>query len=271
MKYKLAAADLDGTLLDKSSRITDATVAAVKAAEEAGLIFTICTGRAQSTVVMGYIGRLGLACPVITYNGAMLIKPDGEIVYRRDLEDADAVEAYEAGTERGTDMIVWSDNRLYFSKMTPETAFYRTFYPHADLTVIGAPNEIYDIVKRGITKIIYVSSPELTDDNQRFTDERFAGRIVGFRSSPNYIELVHKDVSKGEALMRLAEYYGIPRELTAAFGDEKNDIPMIEAAGLGVAMANAVPELKAVADYVTLSNAEDGVAAALYEMIADRI
>ena len=90
MKYKLAAADLDGTLLDKSSQITDATVAAVKAAQKEGLIFTICTGRAQSTVVMGYIERLGLACPVITYNGAMLIKPDGEIVYRRDLEDADA-------------------------------------------------------------------------------------------------------------------------------------------------------------------------------------
>ena len=271
MKYKLAAADLDGTLLDRSSKITDASVAAVKAAADAGLIFTICTGRAQSTVVMGYIERLGLTSPVITYNGAMLIKPDGEIVFRRDLEDADAVEAYEAGVERGTDMIVWSDNRLYFSKLTPETAFYRTFYPHAELTVIGSPAEIYDIVKHGITKIIYVSSPEHTDDNQRFTDERFAGRIVGFRSSPNYIELVHKDVSKGEALMRLAEYYGIPREQTVAFGDEKNDIPMIKAAGLGVAMANAVPELLAVADYVTLSNAEDGVADALYKMINGEI
>ena len=271
MKYKLAAADLDGTLLDKNSKITDATVAAVKAAEKAGLIFTICTGRAQSTVVMGYIERLGLTCPVITYNGGMLIKPDGEIVYRRDLENSDAVEAYESGVERGTDMIVWSDNRLYFSRVTPLTRFYRTFYPDAELTVIGSPDEIHGIVKNGITKIIYVSSPELTDDNQRFIDERFAGRAVGFRSSPNYIEIVHKDVSKGEALLRLAEYYGISREQTAAFGDEKNDIPMIEAAGLGVAMANAVPELLAVADYVTLSNAEDGVADALYKMIEGSI
>ncbi|MBO4584370.1 MAG: HAD family phosphatase [Clostridia bacterium] len=271
MKYKLAAADLDGTLLDRSSKITDASVAAVKAAEKAGLIFTICTGRAQSTVVMGYIERLGLSCPVITYNGAMLIKPDGEIIFRRDLENEDAVKAYEAGAERGTDMIVWSDNRLYFSKLTPETAFYRSFYPHAELTVIDSPNEIYDIVRHGITKIIYVSSPELTDDNQRFVDEQFAGRVVGFRSSPNYIEIVHKDVSKGDALLQLAGYYGIPREQTVAFGDEKNDIPMIKAAGLGVAMANAVPELLAVADYVTLSNAEDGVADALYKMINGEI
>ncbi len=271
MKYKLAAADLDGTLLDKSSQITDATVAAVKAAQKEGLIFTICTGRAQSTVVMGYIERLGLACPVITYNGAMLIKPDGEIVYRRDLEDDDAVEAYEAGTERGTDMIVWSDNRLFFSKLTPETEFYRTFYPHADLTVIGSPDEIRDVVKRGITKIIYVSPPEKTADNQTFVDGRFQGRITAFRSAPTLIELVHRDVSKGNALLKLAEFYGVTREQTVAFGDEKNDIPMIEAAGLGVAMANAVPELKAVADYVTLSNAEDGVAAALYKMIAGQL
>ena len=270
MKYKLAAADLDGTLLDRSSKITDATAAAVKAAEEAGLIFTICTGRAQSSV-MGFIERLELKCPVITYNGAMLIKPDGEIIYRRDLENDDAVAAYEAGAARGSDMVVWSDNRLWFNRMTPRTEFYKSMYPLAETHVISTPDEIRTLVKRGVTKIIYIDDPEKTAENQAFADEHFGGRIAAFRSAPGYIELVRSDVSKGNALLRLAEYYGFKREETAAFGDEKNDIPMIEAAGLGVAMANAVPELLAVADYVTLSNAEDGVAAALYEMIAGRI
>ena len=267
MKYKLAAADLDGTLLDKSSQITDATAAAVKAAEKAGLIFTICTGRAQSSI-MGFIKRLGLTSPVITYNGAMLIKPDGDIIFRRDLENADAVEAYEAGAERGSAMVVWSDNKLYFNRMTPLTEFYKSMYPKAETAVISSTDEIYEIVKNGITKIIYVDPPEKTAENQAFADERFGGRIAAFRSAPSLLELVHSEVSKGRALLKLAEYYGITREQTVAFGDEKNDIPMIEAAGLGVAMANAVPELKAAADYITLSNAEDGVAAALYKIIA---
>lgn len=270
MKYRLAAADLDGTLLDANSELTEETVKAVKAAQDAGLIFTISTGRAQNSI-MGFISKLGINCPVITYNGAMLIKPDGEIIYRCDLESDDAVDAYNMGADLGVDMVVWSDNRVYFSRMTSAIERYRSMYPKAECFVIGDRSEIYDIVKNGISKIIFVDTPENTERNQRLIQERFGGRIAYFRSSSFYLELVNKSVSKGTALMKLAEHYGIPREQTAAFGDQKNDMPMIEAAGLGVAMENAVDELKSIADYITLPNTENGVAAVLYKMIEDSI
>ena len=81
-----------------------------------------------------------------------------------------------------------------------------------------------------------------------------------FRSTPIYLEFVEKSVSKGSALLRLCEMLGVDPAQTVAFGDEENDRPMLRAAGLGVAMGNAVPEIKAEADAVTSSNEEDGVA-----------
>ena len=81
-----------------------------------------------------------------------------------------------------------------------------------------------------------------------------------FRSTPIYLEFVDRGVSKGSALLRLCEMLGISPDQTVPFGDEENDRPMLRAAGLGVAMGNAVPEIKAEADAVTSSNEEDGVA-----------
>ena len=91
------------------------------------------------------------------------------------------------------------------------------------------------------------------------------------KSKPYYLEFLHREGTKGHALRFLAAHYGIPMEETIAMGDAMNDHEMIEAAGLGVAMANAVPALKAIADYVTLDHNEEGVKHVIEKSRAERV
>ncbi|MGL5689126.1 MAG: HAD hydrolase family protein, partial [Weissella cibaria] len=90
------------------------------------------------------------------------------------------------------------------------------------------------------------------------------------KSTPQHLEFMHKDATKGSGLLALAELLGIDRSETMALGDQQNDLTMIEAAGLGVAMGNAVPEVKAIADVETTTQNEDGVGVAVEKWVLGR-
>ena len=90
------------------------------------------------------------------------------------------------------------------------------------------------------------------------------------KSTPQHLEFMHKDATKGNGLLALAELLGIDRSETMALGDQQNDLTMIEAAGLGVAMGNAVPEVKAIADVETTTQNEDGVGVAVEKWVLGR-
>ena len=90
------------------------------------------------------------------------------------------------------------------------------------------------------------------------------------KSTPQHLEFMHKDATKGSGLLALAELLGIDRSETMALGDQQNDLTMIEAAGLGVAMGNAVPEVKAIADVETMTQNEDGVGVAVEKWVLGR-
>ena len=263
MKYRLIAADMDGTLLNSKNEITPRTVKAINEARDAGVIFTLCTGRPLRGVKK-YINQLGLDCPVITYNGAVVVhSKTGEIIFSQDMDKADARKVYNLAREKGTMFIIWSRNRLSASEFSEKTEFYE------EITATKAQliTDFEKILSQGVTKILWYDDRDILD---KWADEfsQMDFRHTTFAKSRAYfLEFFSNKTSKAVAMEKLGEYYGITREEMIALGDQVNDLPMIEYAGFGIAMENAVERVKAVADYITSTNEEDGVARAIEKFV----
>jgi Cof subfamily protein (haloacid dehalogenase superfamily) len=263
MKYKLMAVDIDGTLLDSENILRDATIEAIRQAVAKGLIFTIATGRPIQGVEQ-FNARLGLDLPFITYNGAMVVMGTSrEILYERCLSFDDAKRVYELGQEYGTTVIVWSKNLLYVNQMNERALKYGEMAKTKAVLI----SDVDTILRAGASKILWYDEME---NINRFEAEvgNVVGSSVNFHTSkPIFLEFVDKAASKAIAMEKLGEHFGIRREEMIAVGDGDNDLSMIEYAGLGVAMGNAKDNVKSKADYITLSNDENGVAHVIYEFI----
>ena len=126
------------------------------------------------------------------------------------------------------------------------------------------------VLQQGITKILWYDNPEVLEQYiSQLKDENFQ-HTTFTKSRAYFLEFFSNKVSKAVAMEKLGEYYGIKQEEMIAIGDQTNDLPMIEYAGLGVAMANAVDKVKEAADYITLSNNDAGVAHTINKFILDR-
>ena len=123
------------------------------------------------------------------------------------------------------------------------------------------------LLDQGITKILWYDEVENVNQWQVELDEVEFGSVTYCTSQPIFLEFFNKMVSKAIAMEKIGEIYGIRREEMIAAGDGYNDLAMIEYAGLGVAMDNAVDDVKAAAQYITASNEEDGIAKVIEEFI----
>lgn len=108
--------------------------------------------------------------------------------------------------------------------------------------------------------VLFACHPDKIEEAIVQIDDSFNDKFTFIKSTPYYYEVMPKGIGKGESLLEIAKYYDIPIEDTIAFGDEENDLTMIKTAGIGVAMGNATDLVKEAADYITLSNDEDGIA-----------
>lgn len=256
MQYKFMAVDIDGTLLDSNGRLTEANKEAIRLASAKGLIFSLSTGRPVQGVE-SIINMLQLDSPVITYNGAMVITGESrEILYEQKLSAEDAKNIVELGRQRGCMVAVWAENQLYVNELSEKAIQYST--------IAGIkPQRIDDLealVRNGVTKVLWNDEPQVVEKYQDEIGPYLSSNVNYHTSRPMFLEFVDKKASKALAMEKIGEHYGIKREEMIAVGDGFNDLSMIEYAGLGVAMGNAKDAIKQRADYVTLSNDEDGIA-----------
>lgn len=266
MNYRLVACDMDGTLLNGKSVISPENEAAVKRCIDKGIIFTICTGRPVQAIER-FKNQLGIAAPIIAYNGSRIVSADcGEVIYEECLNDDAAYRIIELGAGMGASMCVWAEDGLYMNKITLTARHY------VDLVFVKPvpfDPEAPCFKGKRITKILWNDTPDKVSRFMERLPQKNPESVSCFTSTPEYIEFVSKNVSKGIALERLCESLGIEISESVAIGDGDNDVPMIKAAGLGVAMANAAESVRSAADMVTLSNDENGVAAVLDELFGD--
>ncbi len=257
MKYRMIAVDLDGTLLTDDKRISRGNSEALRRANDAGIHIVISTGRAWPGV-REFAGQLGISAPVITSNGAMIIDANsGEILLKRDLEEEDARVIAAEGRKRLTSQIVWSNKRLFGLPVDERLADYSRRFGKIPAKPLPP---LSDVLRDGISKFLWYDEPERIDRFQREMRELLPPSVTVCKSLPEFLEFFHGEVSKARGLARVAEYFGVSMDEVIAVGDADNDLPMLTEAGLAVAMGNATESVKSVADFVTETNENDGVA-----------
>lgn len=277
---KLFATDLDGTLLNLDSQISPENAAAIARAQQEGLKITIATGRVYSDVVA--ISREGgINTPVIGSNGATIHDANGERLFHLPLDRETAASVmqwledhhcyYEASTQQGIyapissheTMLAEMDRILGTSPGEDVERLIRAVKKHYDKKDyhrvishqdIPAEAYIYNIMA------FSMNSEQLREGREYFGSRSDVAMVV---SSEHNFEMQHPDVSKGNALTKLAAHMNIDMEDTVAIGDNFNDVSMLKMAGLGIAMGNAVAEIQGIAKAVTLTNVEHGVAYAI--------
>ena len=254
MAYKLIAIDLDGTLLNEKSQIPQRVKNAIHSAMAKGAYVVLCTGRIKKGAIR-FHEELGLDTLLILSGGAEVFDAaSGHMVFSHPVDPALVKGLLHYAYDNNIHAQVYIDGELVYRERNKYSDAYEVPYGFKGL-------EIKDILTREFTtpKVLFVIEPERIERIQKETAKLFP-MLKSMNSYPTYLEFVSPDISKGEALKFVAEHYHISREEIIAVGDTQIDISMIEYAGLGVAVANAVPAALRAADIVCRSNEDGGVA-----------
>lgn len=261
MKYRLIAIDLDGTFLDEDSKISPRNKHAVREAVKRGVILTIATGRMFRTSIP-YVRELELNVdwPMINYHGALIKTTESrETLYYQPLDNSLAVSIAKYAEAEGYHVNVFIEDRLYIEAENEFSRYYQSI-ADVDLEAVGKLTPFLKQRGEDPVKLTIINWDGRICDIEAALKARFGDKIAALQSLPHFLEITNRLATKGQALRWLARWFNIRPEEIIAFGDSYNDLDMIEYAGLGVAMANARPEIRRSADLVTASNAEDGVA-----------
>lgn len=253
--YKLLAVDMDGTLLTDDLELLDSTIDVIQQAAAKGVAITIATGRMHASAKQ-FAEKLKINVPLITYQGALIQDLDAEkVIYERLIPSDISVKLIEIAEERGIHFQVYQDDLLYGAVDNERLQGY------AEKTKVAYQVEpdLRKLAVKGFTKAIYIGEPDYLEGMQEELREQFGESAHITKSTPYFLEVTHPEANKGAALRYLAKTMGIDLSETIGIGDNYNDLELVSVAGLGVAMGNAVDALKNKADYITLTNNEEGV------------
>jgi len=259
-------ADIDGTLVRPDKSLSEATIQAIKALEKAGIPFSLASARPPRGLEP-FIKALDLKAPLAAYNGGTIVTPELKVLESLPIPAAVAQRAINLLKERGIGAWV-------FTRGTWEILDPKGDYVDLEERTIGyAPTIVksFDDLS-SVDKILAASKDEvgLIAAEKAFA-EAFGNTLAAHRSQSYYLDITHPEANKGRAAKAVAAHLNIPLSELAVLGDMGNDLPMFEKAGLAIAMGQSGEDIQSQAHAVTLSNADDGVAAAIYELILPRI
>lgn len=262
MPFELLVLDLDGVTLDSAMRMDPVLEAGLKRAMARGLRVTLATGR-MPQASRPYWERLEIFTPVILYNGALVQDPiTRATLYARTLPPGLLWQTYPIYANAPVDPLYYNGDTLYCLEQTHPI---RTYCSEQALEAVEIADREPFLRERSFVKSLFIGHPAVLP----MLREELAPRIGTSRlvlSRPNYLELLPAGASKGEALRFLAGHLGIPLERVIAVGDQENDLEMIQAAGLGIAMPHSPPQVQAAAARVAPAGAAGGLASLLTEI-----
>ncbi len=277
MAIKAIALDIDGTLTNDRKVVTPRTRKALLAAQDVGVKLILSSGRpvqglrsiAEELELNMHDGLL------VALNGAHVVDAQtDEVLYDQPI-DADEMRSL-IGHIRQFDVIPWitSGKNLFVERSARHVIRYRggdfdiVEYERSmcDLKLCEI-DDLLDVCDISHNKLLCAAEPEYLQGHWRAMAAPFEGHLSPMFTADFYYEFMAPGINKARALSGALSELGIDASEVAAFGDGQNDVSMIEWAGMGVAMANAVDEAKAVADMVTASNNEDGIALALERIL----
>ena len=255
---KLIALDIDGTIIEKTAGVPvhRKVRAAVNEARAAGHKVCLCSARP------GYYMRdategLDEIDAVIGCSGA-LIEKDGEVIHKDPIALPILLACFETAKRLDTYMSFAGDDKIYVCKKGPVLPPLEG----GSVFVIIEDEELLRVLREKDIYCAFVFTKKGVQKESIFTDEAFKGAAI-HKSSMNSFDLVNIETNKGTGVLFLAEQYGITSENVIAIGNDENDVPMFRAAGTGVAMANASPEVRAAADWIAPDVRKGGAAEAI--------
>ncbi|WP_176481877.1 Cof-type HAD-IIB family hydrolase [Paucisalibacillus globulus] len=267
-KQHLIALDLDGTLLSDAKEISTKNKEILQRAMDEGHIVVIATGRPHRASIQ-YYQELGLKTPMVNFNGALIHHPVDKKwdVLHNPMSKRTALSIVQACYDLDVhNVLAEVKDNDYLDKYSQE--IIDIFYQTTDDTpfVIGS---LKSKLNEDPTSLLIHPKEEHIHTLRDHLDE-FHAEVIEHRKwgAPwNIIEIVKKGINKAVGLQKIAHYYQIPEDRIIAFGDEDNDLEMIEYAGVGVAMGNAIDPLKNIANHVTVTNEEHGIGTFLEEYL----
>lgn len=261
--YRAIALDLDGTLTNHEKVVTPKTREALLQASAKGAVIILASGRPTYGIepVAECLELNKQGGYILSYNGGNIVNAKtGEKLFSQFLPDEVIPELYAYAKEHGHALLGYAGNEI-ITEM-PDDQYVKEESRINKMNIRKVDN-LFESLEPHPTKLLMTGDPTLMLKAEEELVEKLGDRMDIFRSAPFFLELVPKGIDKAKSLTRLLTKINLTPADLIAFGDGYNDLSMLKLAGMGVAMENAAPEVRAEADYVTLSNEEDGVAAAL--------
>ena len=267
--YKILFTDIDGTLLNKERMITHDTKLEIHRINfELGIPVILISSRMPKAMKHLHYD-LRLNDPVIPYNGALILNSpeitgESSIMFSRTItpEIVKSIIGYKNGRNFHIslyfnnnwyveEMDYWANREVSSTKVTPSVIRHEAVIKDLEEKNIGAH------------KVMCMGEEAEIDGLSDWLNTEYSEKVSLYRSKPTFLEITPNIVSKATAIEYLLNHLGLELSESVAVGDNYNDLEMLQKAGLGIAMGNAPDSVKKAADYTTLSNSEDGLAAAL--------
>ncbi len=260
---RLAAFDLDGTLLNNNHNLSMENFEALQQLAAKEVLVVLVSGRMHQSI-QPISDRIGLENPIISYNGGMVKHATiGEVYHHTPVSADDAMAIVKDCVNQNLHLNFCLDDELYVAEKNAWSNLYesRTGVPAKPI------GDLQQLAGKTPTKLLIIHTPEKLQPLLKNFKSTYAEKLYVTQTQAEYIEFMNPKVTKGRALTALANRFNIPIDSVVAFGDSYNDESLLQTAGFGIAMGNAVAAVKTVADYITTTNDENGVAKAIWELI----
>ena len=273
--YKLIVTDMDGTVLGGDHKITEENMRALKEADERGVKVVFATGRFHDSA-KEHVTFLEEVMPIVSSNGAIIKHPiTNEVLYCNSIDKDISLKIVETLDNLDLSYQIYTDNEILQKYKTEEEKIKMQDFiknTFSDKTEIIFKKDLKEDIKDlNILKfnVVDFERPLLMKEARKEV-EKIEGLEVTSSWNDN-VEIMNAGSSKGSAVKFLCELLNIDKEEIIAFGDNYNDISMLEYVGMGVAMGNAEEDVKKIASYITDSNIESGVAKAIDDLVLEKV
>ncbi|HIE29211.1 TPA: HAD family phosphatase [Candidatus Poribacteria bacterium] len=274
MNYKLIAIDIDGTLLNTQGTITERNYATLKKAVAQGVIVVLCTGRSYF-MAQKVVGGFDFELPLVLHNGAQIVNSsNGQMIAHWTLDQQNARHGLMLMKEFALEPIVYDFHKgkhiLVYESIDPTNEAY-VRYMSTKESILHKTDDLLSYLDHNPTQLVAIHQEAIIKNvmpilkNHIDANVFTSGRL--FNLEYWFLEVLRCGASKAAAVEHLAKLHNIDQKEIMAIGDNFNDLEMMEYAHLSVAMDNAPNEVKAIADFVTDSNNDDGVAKAIERFV----
>lgn len=267
MAYEMLVLDIDGTLTNSEKKISEVTKRAIFETQERGHKVILASGRPTPGImpIAKELRMTEYSGFILSFNGAKVINcQTGDIIFQNVIPGELIKDIYESSVSENTGLVTYDDTSIITSSPIDK---YMEIESKINNMPIKTVDSFTDYVTFPVNKCLMTGEPDKLCEVEKRMRDKFGDRLSIYRSEPFFLEIMPLNVDKAASLKKLLEALSMSNEQMISFGDGYNDITMIQYAGMGVAMGNAQLEVRKAADYITLTNDEDGVAHVLQHFI----